>query len=79
MEVPVASEWLVDSLEFNDFSLDGDQMVLAAIRIFHDTGLIKTYKIDYEVIVTCRHLFNTGPDWLGLAQWEIRKCGPQNM
>lgn len=49
MAVPPAAEWHIDSPEFNDFSLDNDQMVLAAVRIFQETGLIKTFKIDYEV------------------------------
>ena len=47
--MPEASQWGVDALSFNDFRLKADEMVLAAIRMFMDTGLIQTFKIDYEV------------------------------
>ena len=42
----------LSGLDFNDFSLGSDQMVVAAIAIFKETGLLKTFRIDYEVTIT---------------------------
>ena len=48
-QVPDCSHWKLDQLDFNDFSLPSEDMILAAIRIFTDTGLVAHFKIDYEV------------------------------
>ena len=69
--VPPASQWSLQRLDFNDFSLDGDQMVLAGIRMFKDSGLLKKFKIEYEVSrlssePVCEGLFN---NWDSTAPW----------
>ena len=44
------STWKLNELQaFNDYSLDSDQMLIAALRIFIDTGLLKTFEIEYDV------------------------------
>ena len=63
-QVPDCSHWKLDQLDFNDFSLPSEDMILAAIRIFTDTGLVAHFKIDYEVQVrarTCLSNLNTTP------------------
>ena len=47
--IPESSEWRLTELDFNDFSLDKDQMMVAAVRIFHDLGLLKKLRLDTEV------------------------------
>lgn len=54
-DVPNADEWELCSLSFDDFSLDRDQMVLAALRMFMDLGLMAHFKIDYGVSKLCLH------------------------
>ena len=51
--VPKAEDMQLDMLTFNDFRLDRDEMVLAGIRIFIDTGFLQTFKIDYDVSLAC--------------------------
>lgn len=48
--VPKASEFKVDSFQFDDFSLEPDQMLKASLRMFIDCGFIHEFHIDYEVI-----------------------------
>jgi hypothetical protein len=48
-EVPKADDWSLHSLSFDDFSLLADEMVLAALRMFLDLGLVSRFKIDYPV------------------------------
>ncbi|KAK7495656.1 hypothetical protein BaRGS_00013103, partial [Batillaria attramentaria] len=52
--IPEAQEWRLAELNFNDFSLDRDQMLLGAARIFDELGLIRKLRIDSEVL--CRWL-----------------------
>ena len=47
--MPTAEELTLERLDFNDFALTSDEMVLAGIRIFKDCGFLKTFRIDYEV------------------------------
>ena len=47
--MPSAGELRLCRLDFDDFSLESDDMLMAAIRIFHDTGLINAFNIDYDV------------------------------
>ena len=47
--IPECSEWRLAELDFNDFSLDTDQMMVAAVRIFLDLGLLKKLRLDTEV------------------------------
>ena len=39
----------LDSFRFDDFSLESDQMLRAATRMFMDCGFIEAFNIDYEV------------------------------
>ncbi|XP_050407137.1 dual 3',5'-cyclic-AMP and -GMP phosphodiesterase 11A isoform X2 [Patella vulgata] len=50
-QVPEASVWKLHRFDFNDFSLHGDEMILAGIRMFKDLGLIRKFRIDYEVLI----------------------------
>lgn len=52
--VPKASEFKVDTFQFDDFSLEPDQMLQASLRMFIDCGFIDEFHIDYEVL--CRWL-----------------------
>jgi len=47
--VPSAGELRLYQCDFDDFSLESDDMLLAAIRIFHDARLISSFSIDYDV------------------------------
>ena len=47
--MPKPDEWRLNQLTFNDFSLGPDEMVMAGIRIFKDLGLMKSFRIDYDV------------------------------
>ena len=47
--IPKASEFKVDSFQFDDFSLEPDQMLQASVRMFMDCGFIDEFHIDYEV------------------------------
>lgn len=54
IQVASASQWHLNELTFNDFSLNNDEMVLAGIRIFKDLGFMKSFRIDYGVL--CKFL-----------------------
>ena len=47
--MPKAEEFKVDSFQFDDFSLEPDQMLQASLRMFIDCGFIDEFHIDYEV------------------------------
>jgi len=47
--VPCADELNLYSLTFDDFSLDSDEMLLAAASMFLDLGLVKKFNIEKEV------------------------------
>ncbi|XP_069187279.1 dual 3',5'-cyclic-AMP and -GMP phosphodiesterase 11A isoform X2 [Procambarus clarkii] len=49
--VPEASKWNLGSLTFDDFSLNQDQMVLAAVRMFSDLRLTSRFKIEYKTLL----------------------------
>ncbi|CAH1775433.1 unnamed protein product [Owenia fusiformis] len=49
--VPEAKEWNLTGFDFNDYSLDSNEMIIAAIRIFKDTGLIRRFKIEIDTLV----------------------------
>jgi len=48
-EIPSVVELKLSRLDFDDFSLDSDDMLLAAIRIFHDTHLVHSFNIQHDV------------------------------
>ncbi|ODM99734.1 Dual 3',5'-cyclic-AMP and -GMP phosphodiesterase 11A, partial [Orchesella cincta] len=50
-EVPSADEWHLCTLTFDDFSLDRDPMVVAAVRMFLDLGLVTKFKMDYATVI----------------------------
>uniref|UniRef100_A0A8C4S0X5 Phosphodiesterase n=1 Tax=Erpetoichthys calabaricus TaxID=27687 RepID=A0A8C4S0X5_ERPCA len=52
--IPLVSELGIDKLSFDDFSLDVDAMITAALRMFMELGMVQKFKIDYEVL--CRWL-----------------------
>ncbi|XP_067686279.1 dual 3',5'-cyclic-AMP and -GMP phosphodiesterase 11A-like isoform X1 [Haliotis asinina] len=49
-KIPEEFEWRLGDLNFNDFSLNRDEMVLAAVRIFHDLGLIRKFRMEYDTL-----------------------------
>lgn len=48
-KLPDAQELRLEDWKFNDFSLNRDEMVMAGIRMFNDLGLIRKFRIDYDV------------------------------
>uniref|UniRef100_A0A7M4F577 Phosphodiesterase n=1 Tax=Crocodylus porosus TaxID=8502 RepID=A0A7M4F577_CROPO len=52
--IPLASELGIDDIHFDDFSLDVDAMITAALRMFMELGMVQKFKIDYETL--CRWL-----------------------
>lgn len=45
------SELGIDNIHFDDFSLDVDAMITAALRMFMELGMVQKFKIDYEVTI----------------------------
>ncbi|CAG0913440.1 unnamed protein product, partial [Notodromas monacha] len=45
MELPSIEEWNLNAVDFDDFSLDADQMVLAAVAMCQDLGLLRRFLI----------------------------------
>ncbi|KAK5861034.1 hypothetical protein PBY51_022462 [Eleginops maclovinus] len=52
--IPLVCELGIDKLYFDDFSLDVDAMITAALRMFMELGMVQKFKIDYETL--CRWL-----------------------
>ncbi|XP_029461742.1 dual 3',5'-cyclic-AMP and -GMP phosphodiesterase 11A [Rhinatrema bivittatum] len=52
--IPLVSELAIDEIHFDDFSLDMDAMITAALRMFMELGMVQKFKIDYETL--CRWL-----------------------
>lgn len=52
--VPCSDELNLYSLTFDDFSLTTDTMMLAAVSMFLDLGLVKRFNIEKEVNGTTR-------------------------
>ncbi|XP_041118586.1 dual 3',5'-cyclic-AMP and -GMP phosphodiesterase 11A isoform X2 [Polyodon spathula] len=52
--IPLVCELGIDKLSFDDFSLDVDAMITAALRMFMELGMVQKFKIDYETL--CRWL-----------------------
>nr|XP_032624356.1 dual 3',5'-cyclic-AMP and -GMP phosphodiesterase 11A [Chelonoidis abingdonii] len=52
--IPLVSELGIDNIHFDDFSLDVDAMITAALRMFMELGMVQKFKIDYETL--CRWL-----------------------
>ncbi|PNF20000.1 hypothetical protein B7P43_G08644 [Cryptotermes secundus] len=48
--VPCADELNLYSLTFDDFSLESDEMLLAAVSMFLDLGLVKKFSIEKETL-----------------------------
>ncbi|KAJ9586234.1 hypothetical protein L9F63_020143, partial [Diploptera punctata] len=48
--VPCADQLNLYSLAFDDFSLDNDEMLLAAVSMFLDLGLVKRFNIERETL-----------------------------
>uniref|UniRef100_H3DHT9 Phosphodiesterase n=1 Tax=Tetraodon nigroviridis TaxID=99883 RepID=H3DHT9_TETNG len=60
--IPLVCELGIDKLSFDDFSLDVDAMITAALRMFIELGMVQKFKIDYETL--CR--------WLLTCQKKLR-------
>ncbi|KAK2163551.1 hypothetical protein NP493_1456g00002 [Ridgeia piscesae] len=76
MTPPNMAAWRLERLDFNDYLLNTDEMVLAAIHMFEEADMLKTFKIEYETLVqwlltvrknyrniayhNWRHAFNVG-------------------
>ncbi|XP_077473411.1 dual 3',5'-cyclic-AMP and -GMP phosphodiesterase 11A isoform X2 [Stigmatopora argus] len=54
VNIPLVCELGIDKLSFDDFSLDVDAMITAALRMFMELGMVPKFKIDYETL--CRWL-----------------------
>ncbi|CAH2305838.1 dual 3, 5 -cyclic-AMP and -GMP phosphodiesterase 11A [Pelobates cultripes] len=52
--IPLVTELFIDAMHFDDFSLDVDAMITAALRMFMELGMVQKFKIDYETL--CRWL-----------------------
>uniref|UniRef100_UPI00358DD9A3 dual 3',5'-cyclic-AMP and -GMP phosphodiesterase 11A n=1 Tax=Myxine glutinosa TaxID=7769 RepID=UPI00358DD9A3 len=52
--IPLACELGIEDLLFDDFSLDDDAMITAALRMFIDLGAMQRFKMDFETL--CRWL-----------------------
>ncbi|XP_077128742.1 dual 3',5'-cyclic-AMP and -GMP phosphodiesterase 11A [Ranitomeya variabilis] len=52
--IPLVAELSIDDIHFDDFSLDVDEMITAALRMFMELGMVQKFKIDYETL--CRWL-----------------------
>ncbi|KAM3850997.1 dual 3',5'-cyclic-AMP and -GMP phosphodiesterase 11A [Vipera latastei] len=52
--IPLVSELGIDNVHFDDFSLDMDTMITAALRMFMELGIVQKFRIDYETL--CRWL-----------------------
>ncbi|KAK5890317.1 hypothetical protein CesoFtcFv8_013846 [Champsocephalus esox] len=52
--IPLVCELGIEKLYFDDFSLDMDAMITAALRMFMELGMVQKFKIDYETL--CRWL-----------------------
>ncbi|XP_074159120.1 dual 3',5'-cyclic-AMP and -GMP phosphodiesterase 11A [Sminthopsis crassicaudata] len=52
--IPLVSELAIGDIHFDDFSLDVDAMITAALRMFMELGMVQKFKIDYETL--CRWL-----------------------
>nr|XP_040058513.1 dual 3',5'-cyclic-AMP and -GMP phosphodiesterase 11A isoform X2 [Gasterosteus aculeatus aculeatus] len=52
--IPLVCELGIGKLSFDDFSLDVDAMITAALRMFMELGMVQKFKIDYETL--CRWL-----------------------
>lgn len=50
------SELSIDDIHFDDFSLDVDEMITAALRMFMELGMVQKFKIDYEVNICSAHV-----------------------
>lgn len=51
LPVPASDSLNLFSLTFDDFSLNDDEMLLAAVSMFLELGLVKTFNIEKEVSV----------------------------
>lgn len=50
------SELGIDDIHFDDFSLDVDAMITAALRMFMELGMVQKFKIDYEVTICAANI-----------------------
>ncbi|KAK3740158.1 hypothetical protein QZH41_014087, partial [Actinostola sp. cb2023] len=48
--IPTSEELNLYSFTFDDFSLGADEMLIASIRMFKDSGFIEAFNVDYETL-----------------------------
>ena len=68
--IPEAIELHLSDVRFNDFSLESEEMVQASIRIFIELGLLRKFRIDYEVRIQIHFLLDIFFQ-ITLMYWEI--------
>ena len=68
--IPSQTSINLNSMKFDDFSLDPDQMLTASVRMFLDCGLIEEFNIDYQVFIFAYCLINK-QDGLYTAMYTV--------
>jgi hypothetical protein len=48
-DIPDVRTWRLTAVDFDDFKLDGDEMVLAAVAMWDDLDLSRTFCVDRTV------------------------------
>lgn len=66
--IPLVCEMGIDKLSFDDFSLDVDAMITAALRMFMELGMVQKFKIDYEVRLLSFFICFPLDTWLNLLK-----------
>lgn len=62
--IPLVCELGIDKLSFDDFSLDVDAMLTAALRMFMELGMVQKFKIDYEASLSFTYfLWHLRHEW----------------
>ncbi|XP_077993000.1 dual 3',5'-cyclic-AMP and -GMP phosphodiesterase 11A-like [Glandiceps talaboti] len=68
--IPESNLLQIDSLEFDDFSLDPDKMLKASIRMFIDTHMLHKFNIHYETM--CRFILTVRKNYRKVAYHNFR-------
>uniref|UniRef100_A0A4W3IKD8 Phosphodiesterase n=1 Tax=Callorhinchus milii TaxID=7868 RepID=A0A4W3IKD8_CALMI len=76
--IPIVTELAIDKFHFNDFSLDMDGMITAALRMFMELGMVQKFKIDYETLcrwlLTVRKNYRTVPYHNWRHAFNVSQC-----
>ena len=63
VEIPDCSAYHLSAFEFSDAALSEEHTILAAVRIFIDSGMVEAFKINAKVVYSCNMcmiLFESG-------------------